>query len=114
MKKNFIIIFLFVLIANCRGQVTFQKTLGGINFDYGQSIQQTTDEGYIVAGYTGWGTSNSDVYLIKTDSSGNLYWTRTFGGTNEDYGEEVRQTTGLSNMRTNNKQKFVGHPLINT
>jgi hypothetical protein len=59
--------------------------------DKGFSIQQTTDDGYIITGYTNsW---LNDVYLIKTDGNGDSLWTKTFGGINEDYGYSVQQTT---------------------
>jgi hypothetical protein len=74
-------------------QVTFQRTYGGPDNDFGYSVQQTTDGGYIVAGETySIGSGYSDVYLIKTDAHGDTLWTRTFGGANFDYGWSVHQT----------------------
>ncbi|MBM3330451.1 T9SS type A sorting domain-containing protein [candidate division WOR-3 bacterium] len=75
-------------------QITFQRTYGGIGDDRGFSVRQTADGGYIIAGQTSiFEGSNTDVYLIKTDSLGDTLWTRTFGGDSNDFGFSVRQTT---------------------
>jgi len=69
------------------------RTYGGSNNDYGESVQQTSDGGYIVVG---GGTSDfyGDIYLIKTDSLGDTLWTRTYGGSEgADAGFSVQYTT---------------------
>ena len=74
--------------------ITFSRTFGGFYYDEGWSVQQTNDDGYIIAGYTAsYGAGSEDVYLIKTDASGNEQWSQTFGGIFSDYGESVQQTT---------------------
>ena len=70
------------------------KHLNGVNIDQGYSVQQTTDGGYIVTGYTNsFGSDSTDIFLIKTDGNGNELWNKTFGGTDNDMGYSVQQTT---------------------
>ena len=74
-------------------QATFQKTFGGLSTDYAYSVQQTKDEGYIIAGYTlSFGEGNRDAYLIRTDVNGETLWTKTYGGSNTDYAWSIQQT----------------------
>ncbi len=91
------VIFIFgcslFLISALNAQVTFQKTFGGISTDYAYSLQQTKDEGYIIAGYTtSFGEGSRDAYLIRTDVNGKTLWTKTYGGSSSDYAWTVQQT----------------------
>jgi len=84
----------WLIRADSSGNVTWDKTFGGSGDDYGHSVQETSDEGYVIAGATGsYGAGNDDVWLIKTDSSGNAVWDKTLGGSNSDYGWLIQQTS---------------------
>ena len=72
---------------------TWNKTFGGYHADLGHAIQQTDDGGYIITGHTkSFGAGLSDVWLIKTDRTGDLEWYRTFGGPASDKGRSVQET----------------------
>lgn len=65
------------------GQLIWEKRLGGPANDYAYSLLQTDDSGYVLAGTSesfDSSTNHEEVYLVKTDSSGNVLWERHFGG----------------------------------
>jgi PKD repeat protein len=80
--------------TDSKGYEQWNKTFGGINDDRAESVRQTSDGGYILAGRTGsFGLGWSDVWLIKIDTNGNMQWNQTFGGTRGDWAESVQQTS---------------------
>ncbi len=81
------------------GVIVWQKSFGGSASDVAYSVQQTNDDGYIVFGtsssidgdITG-GHSGFDCWAIKLDSLGQIVWQKSFGGSGNDYGYNIRQT----------------------
>ena len=84
-----------------------EKVFGGSADDYGYSIKNTSDGGYIIAGTTASsGAGNSDVYLIKIDASGNKQWEKTFGGSSYDGAGDVIQAQNGDFVITGSTSSF--------
>ena len=80
------------------GNISWEKPLGGGGIDYAKSIQQTSDGGYIV---TGWSTSpngdvtgnhgDADYWIVKLDNVGNIIWEKSLGGSGYDGAQSIQQ-----------------------
>jgi hypothetical protein len=86
------------------GNTEWQKCLGGTDLDGAYSVQQTSDAGYIVAGYSASNDGDvtghhdttvnySDCWIVKLNNSGNIQWQQCLGGTAPDQAYSVDQTT---------------------
>jgi hypothetical protein len=83
----------FQLFKLKAGENQWIKTFGGDQKDGLNCVLQTPDGGYIAAGYTkSFGAGNHDFLLIKLDSQGNIIWSKTFGGDQNDFLTSLQQT----------------------
>jgi Putative binding domain, N-terminal len=89
----------WVVKIDGNGNKVWQKTFGGSSIDDAFAITRTSDNGYIVGGYTvsndGDVTQNkggSDAWIIKIDANGNKMWQKTFGGSGNDAASSILQT----------------------
>ncbi len=80
--------------TDANGNMEWNKTYGGPNYDWADAVVQTTDGGYALACWTnkGWGSGYYDFWLIKTDANGNAQWNQTYGGPDYDVPWRVVQT----------------------
>lgn len=76
---------MYIVKLNPAGQLQWTKTVGGPGNDVGRGVVQTADGGYAVAGWTNsFGSGGDDCYFIRLDGSGQLQWTKTYGGSGND------------------------------
>lgn len=95
----------WVIKINALGVIQWQKSLGGIQSERSYSIIQTIDGNYVVTGHSssndgdvsgnhGYNVTNkSDVLVIKLDTLGNILWSKSLGGTQDDRAYSIKQTT---------------------
>src|SRR3989338_1942922 len=84
----------WVLKLGPDGTIEWQKTYGGTSSDWANSVQQTSDGGYIVAGGTeSFGAGDSDVWVLKLIPDGGIEWQKAYGGTSSDWASSVQQTS---------------------
>ncbi|HNR21331.1 MAG TPA: hypothetical protein PKL45_15215, partial [Bacteroidia bacterium] len=91
----------WIVKTDSAGNIQWQNTIGGSGNDQLHSLQQTTDGGYILGGYSSSNISGDktelsnggfDYWMVKTDAVGSIQWQSTIGGNNDDYLKYIRQT----------------------
>jgi len=76
-----------------RGDLSWASTAGDVQYDEANSVAQTSDGGYIVAGSYGASASNRDIFLLKYASNGGLTWAKRVGGNSDDEALSVQVTS---------------------
>ncbi|MEM2937299.1 MAG: hypothetical protein QXJ63_01980 [Candidatus Bathyarchaeia archaeon] len=75
------------------GNMEWNKTYGGTDWDWASALVKTSDGGYAIAGCTrSSGAGLCDVWLIKTDACGNIEWDKTYGGPSSDWASALVQS----------------------
>jgi len=89
------------------GNIIWSKTFGGNNEDRGFSLQQTSENGFIIGGSTqSFGAGQRDAYIIKINNNGEITWTRVIGGVNLDNCFNIKQTLDSGYIFTGTEESF--------
>jgi len=93
----------WLIKTDANGNEQWNKTFGLDGSDWAYSVLPTSDGGYVLAGKLDTAKNpdfkgqilyeDNDVWLFKTDTSGNLEWSKTIGGLKSDMARFVRQTS---------------------
>jgi hypothetical protein len=98
MRTGVLVVVCVLLSAICLASIAsaqpWIRTYGGATEDKAASVQQTSDGGLVIAGYTGSYGSEKwfDVYLVKINATGDTLWTRTYGGSRAEEASSIQQT----------------------
>ena len=74
-------------------QETWVKTFGGADWELANSVQQTSDGGYILVGSTDSNDGNGDILVMKLDWRGDILWQKSYGSDSWEWASNIRQTT---------------------
>lgn len=92
--SGLILFFILSSYAFAQPDSVWSRTYGGLGSDDCHKLEATSDGGYILAGTTtSFGGGNQDIWLLKADVNGDSIWSRTFGGSNNDQGQVVLETS---------------------
>jgi hypothetical protein len=89
-------IFLIICTGGLQAQgpdSLWHRTYGGATSDYGYSVDEASDGGFVIAGNThSFGAGGSDFYVVRTDADGDTLWHRAYGSPGSDYARAALQT----------------------
>lgn len=86
----------YFIRTNSVGDTLWTRTYGGPGDDWGDTFQPTADGGFLILAMTrsfGTGVPNANVYLIRTDASGDTLWTRIIDNGGDDYLYSLTKTS---------------------
>ncbi|PKD43470.1 InlB B-repeat-containing protein [Rhodohalobacter barkolensis] len=91
----------FVIKLSSNGDILWNNTFGGSEYDVGSDIFQATDGGYVLTGntgsndgdFSGMNKGSVDIFIVKLSSNGNIQWNKTYGGGGIDMGYSMTSTT---------------------
>ena len=82
------------------GSLVWEENYGGSSSDVPTSVHQTTDGGYIIAGFSyssdfqvGENNGNKDYWVVKVNSTGHLLWEENLGGSNAEEANAIQETS---------------------
>ena len=84
---------IYMVKTDSVGKYQWSNTYGGLNTDWGLKVEQTADSGFVIAGYTNsFGSSDYDIYFVRTNPIGDTLWTKRYGSFGWDFGNDIKQT----------------------
>ncbi|MBK6765547.1 MAG: T9SS type A sorting domain-containing protein [bacterium] len=84
----------WLIKSDAAGEDQWTQTFGGNSTDICYAIEQLADGGYALAGFTmSFGAGEADAWLVRTNSAGQMLWSRTFGWATNDVAYDMIKTS---------------------
>ena len=90
---------IWLVKIDSQGNLLWENSFGGAQFDASESVIASQDGGYIITGNSKSTSTDeltnageNDIWLVKTDADGNMVWQKSFGGTGLDFGFDAIET----------------------
>ncbi len=84
---------IYLIRTNAAGDTLWTRTYGGANSDFATALVATADDGYFIAGATNsFGAGSGDAYFLRIDQNGTILWSRTCGGSRNDWATAAAET----------------------
>lgn len=83
----------WLIKTDANGHEQWNRTFGGVDYEDAVNGQQTADGGYVFTGTKPVADGTTDIWVVKTDASGNKVWEKSLGGPDYDTGYSIQQTT---------------------
>jgi hypothetical protein len=104
---------ILLMKINSNGDTLWTSSFGGSANEELTQVSPTKDKGYILTGRTSSsGFGLYDIFLVKTDSAGNVLWAKTYGSANQDEGTSVTQTSDNGYIITGSRENILDKALI--
>ena len=92
MNRFFPVVLFILIYFNLSGQNTFQGTYPGSTLNSPSSFCKSPDGGYLICSSSEFFSNSYDSFLLKTDSLGNVIWSKTYGWTTDERPWKIRAT----------------------
>ncbi|MHA1979455.1 MAG: hypothetical protein ACW98I_21325, partial [Candidatus Hodarchaeales archaeon] len=100
---------MWVVKTDNRGTIQWNRTYGGLEIDYAETIIQTSDGTFAILGNTrSYGAGWSDLWLVKIDNQGRMLWNKTYGSSDNEYATGLLQTPDGGFLLAGNKHYSLG------
>ncbi|MCF7823264.1 MAG: DJ-1/PfpI family protein [Candidatus Marinimicrobia bacterium] len=104
-----------IIRVSSGGDLIWSRIVGGDKVDVGRSVVEVDDGNIFVAGFTeSYGSGEDDIFLIKLDSAGDTLFTKTYGGSGPETGDQILALrdgnyliAGSSGSFTDNRDSYI-------